>query len=114
MMLTQLADKYIPVPKNKKELIKPDGVTRDIIKEVLDCYQQEKEQLQKFAPYLKGSSVLETCYNIWNFWKSNIRYQVDVENEQWVKTPAAVWASKFCDCKSFSVAVASSLHLSDV
>lgn len=110
MMLTQLADKYIPVPKNKKELIKPDGVTRDIIKEVLDCYQAEKEQLQKFATFLKGSNVLETGYNIWNFWKSNIRYQVDVENEQWVKTPAAVWASKFCDCKSFSVAVASTLH----
>lgn len=110
MTLAQLADKLIPAPKNKKVLTKAQGVTRDIITEVLDCLKDDKEQLKKFAPYLKGHSITETCKNVWDFWKSNIRYQVDDEGVQWIKSPAAVWKSKFCDCKSFSVAVAGSLY----
>lgn len=109
MTITALADKYIPKPENKKVYIK-SGETRDIIKEVLDCFKDSRDQLKKFAPYLKGSTTLETCSNIWNFWKKHIRYQVDDEGVQWIKTPAAVWASKFCDCKSFSVAVAGTMY----
>ncbi|MCC6258068.1 MAG: hypothetical protein IT254_07090 [Chitinophagaceae bacterium] len=105
MDLKAIADKTIPQAENKK-VLKKNGETQDIIKEVLECYRDSRVQLLRFAPYLKGNTVLETCYNIWSFWKTNIRYQVDAEGVQWVKTPAAVWASKFCDCKSFSVAIA--------
>src|SRR5258708_1158025 len=104
--LTAIADRYIPKPENKQVLKKQNGLTRDIIKEVLACYRDSKDQLKQFGPYLKSRTIKETCNNIWNFWKDNIQYQIDPEGKQWIKTPAAVWASKFCDCKSFSVPVA--------
>ena len=110
MNLVDIANSKIPAAENKKVLRNKKGETRDIIKEVLECYSCNKDQLKAFAPYLKGETVLETCSNIWDFWKTNIRYQVDAEGVQWIKTPAAVWATKFCDCKSFSVAIACTLH----
>lgn len=109
MTVLEAAVRFIPPAKNTKVFVK-DGATRDIIKEVLDCFGDSKEQLKKFAPYLQGATVQDTCNNIWNFWKNNITYKVDGDNVQWVKEPARVWSSKFCDCKSFSVAVACSLY----
>lgn len=110
MSIEQIADRLIPLPENKIVLKNNVGETRDIIKEVLECFRDNREQLKAFAPHLKAHSVLQTCNNIWNFWKGQIRYQVDADGTQLIKTPAAVWASKFCDCKSFSVAVASTLN----
>ncbi len=109
-MLNAVATRLIPPPNNKQVLKNADGQTRDIIKEVLDCYQDSRDQLIKFAPNLQGQTLLETCCNIWKFWKANVRYQVDNDGEQWIKTPAKFWQSGFGDCKSYSVAVASSLH----
>ena len=110
MNLTKIANRLIPPPKHTKTLRYADGVTRDIIKEVLDTYKQSIGMLDAFAPYLKGSTVEQTCKNIYSFWKSNIRYKVDPDGVQWAKTPAAVWHSKFCDCKSFSIAIATCLQ----
>ncbi len=110
MNLTQIANQLIPAPKHTKTLTYADGVTRDIIAEVLDTYKQSIGMLDAFAQHLKGSTVEQTCKNIYSFWKSNIRYKVDPEGVQWAKTPAAVWHSKFCDCKSFSIAIATCLQ----
>ena len=109
MNVNAAADLYIPNWQNKTVLKYPKnvGVTRDIIKEVLETYKDCQDDLKKFAQFLKGESIEDTCRNIWQFWKSNIRYQVDPEGVQYIKTPAAVWKTKFCDCKSFSVAIAS-------
>jgi hypothetical protein len=110
MNIEQIANNTIPGAENKRVLKKAEGVTRDIIAEVLDCYQDSNDQLKDFAPHLKGSSLQQTCNNIWSFWKSKIKYLVDADGVQDIKTPAAVWATRYCDCKSFSVAVASTLH----
>lgn len=110
MTIPQEAIRKIPPATNETTLKYRHGETRDIIKEVLSCYRDSKMQLKDFAPYLKGRTLDETCRNIWQFWKKNIRYKVDEEGLQWIKTPAAVWSSKYCDCKSFSVAVAATLY----
>ena len=110
MTIQERAGRTIPKADNKKVLKKRAGETRDIVREVLECYAESRDQLKDFAPYLKGRTATETCRNIWQFWKENIGYRVDAEGVQWIKTPAAVWETKFCDCKSFSVAVAASLY----
>lgn len=99
---------------NKKVLLNKDGTTRDIVKEVLQVYADSRNQLQQFAPFLKGDTLLETCSNIWHFWKENVKYKIDPEGVQWIKTPDAFWDSDFGDCKSFAIAVAASLHALDI
>lgn len=86
------------------------GNTSDIIKEVLECYQQTYSQVKDFAPSLQGSSITETCSNVWNFIKQNIHYKIDPPGVQWIKTPARLWSDKEGDCKSFSVMAASLLN----
>lgn len=105
--IVSIANKLIPKPAGI-ERVQDRYLTNDIIRQVLLQYEKHKDQLKDFAPYLKGNSVEETCRNIWKFWRSNIRYVADDAGnwKQLVKSPAAVWADKFCDCKSFSVAVA--------
>lgn len=108
--MVNIANSEIPAATQKTVLIYKSGETKDIVREVLACYKDSRHQLARFSPNLKCKTVEETCKNIWLFWKENIRYKVDKEGGQWVKTPAAVWSEKACDCKSFSVAVACTLY----
>lgn len=109
--IVAIANRLIPKPKNV-ELIKSDFITDDIIKIVLSQYEKHKDQLKEFAPHLQGSSIEDTCFNVWKFWRDNIRYVKDnaEQGHQLVKSPAAVWDDKFADCKSFSIATAACLH----
>lgn len=109
MNLTQIADKVIPAARNKKVLLKKRYSTGDIVQEVLACYEQSKDQVKDLAPYLRGSTVKDTCRNIWNFLKYNVGYSVDPRDVQWVKEPAKVWHDKVCDCKSYAIFIASLL-----
>ncbi len=120
--IDQIAEQHIypiPAPINKKVLLKKDGSTRDIIAEVLQTYADSRNQLKQFGQYFKGATLLETCSNIWHFWKEKVKYKIDPEGVQWVKTPAAFWnqghaEQRFGDCKSFSIACAASLHALDI
>jgi hypothetical protein len=58
--------------------------------------------MRNSAKYFKGKDDKETCYNIWKFLKTNIRYEADGEY-QIVRLPSALLATKVGDCKSFSV-----------
>lgn len=109
--IVAIANRLIPKPKSI-ELVSSSFVTDDIIKSVLSHYEKHKNQLAAFAPHLKGDTVEETCYNVWKFWQQHIKYVRDnvSAGQQIVKSPAAVWADKFSDCKSFSIAAAVCLH----
>ncbi len=107
----------IPAPINKKVLRNKDGETRDIINEVLQQYSDSRNQLKQFGQYFQGDTLLETCSNIWHFWKEKVKYKIDPEGVQWIKSPAALWNSghdPFGDCKSFAIACAVSLHALDI
>ncbi len=54
----------IPDPVNKKVLTNKDGLTRDIIHEVLQTYADSRNQLKEFGKMFKGNSILETFYQI--------------------------------------------------
>lgn len=112
--LKQVADQTIPPAQNKFIQIKKRYSTGDIVNEVLECYRQSSWQVKALAPYLKGDNVKDTCKNIWNFLKENVKYKIDPEDVQWVKEPAKVWQDKRCDCKSYSIFIASLLKGLDI
>lgn len=112
MSFKKIADATIAPALYTSSLKEAAGTTGDIMQVVLNCYQDKNNQVQNFAPYLQGKDVKETCSNLWHFVKNNVRYKIDPPGEQWVKEPARVWADKVCDCKSYSVFIASCLkHL---
>lgn len=109
MNLTAIADRTIVPARNQKVLIKDSFKTKDIVAEVIECFRQAAPQVAKFAPYLKGQNVKDTCNRIWHFLKENIQYRIDPRGSQWIKEPAKVWKDKYCDCKSYSIFIASLL-----
>lgn len=108
--LKQIADATIPPATGKEDLIKKRYRTNDIVAEIFSCFESSRNQLKNFAPYLQGDNLYDTCFNIWKFLKENVKYRVDPEGDQWVKTPARVWHDKVCDCKSYSIFIASVLY----
>ena len=110
MDLIAIANQTIPASTGKEVLKRKGGKTDDIIAEVIAAFNDSREQLNQFAPHLKAATLRQTLYNVWSFWKSNIRYKVDPKGMQLVKEPKALWYLKQGDCKSLSVAVMSTLN----
>lgn len=63
----------------------------------------------QLAQALKGADQVQTCYNIWKFWKENVKYVEDPDGIQVIKSPAILYHLGEGDCKSYSVAVAACL-----
>jgi hypothetical protein len=79
-----------------------DGDNKDLRKQIMDVTPEAVAQMRGSAKYFKGKTDKETCQNIWNFLKKNIRYEADGEY-QIVRLPSALLATRVGDCKSFSV-----------
>lgn len=87
-----------------------DGNTRDIINTVLFADKFAAGYTASFAQTLRGKTLFDTCRNIWEFVKTQIRYKVDPVGIQDIKSPGRLWAERVGDCKSFSVFTASCLR----
>jgi len=89
--------------ENKKNIIVQDQNTGDIIKAILDTHPKYKDDYKKLSIYFKGVNELKSCEKIWNFLKKNIRYVVESEQKQYVRSPAAILKQAVSDCKCFSL-----------
>lgn len=79
-----------------------DGDNAALRKVIIESTPKAAEQMCQYAQQFKGKDDLETCRNIWNFLKNNIRYVADGEY-QIVRLPSALLKTKEGDCKSYSV-----------
>jgi hypothetical protein len=89
--------------ENRKNIIVEDQSTGDIIKAILDTHPKYKDDYKKIAPYFKGTNEIKSCEKIWNFLKKNIRYVVESESKQYVRSPAAILKQAVSDCKCYSL-----------
>ena len=100
----------IPLPRQKEVLFSKNATTGDIVRGVLEAYRNNRLQLKAFSVHMRADTIRQTCFNIWRFIRKNIHYQVDPDNQQWVRTPPRLWADGEGDCKSFAVFAASCLY----
>jgi len=89
--------------ENRKNIIVEDQSTGDIIKAILETHPKYRDDYKKLAPYFRGSNEIRSCEKIWNFLKKNIRYVVESENKQYVRSPAAILKQAVSDCKCYSL-----------
>lgn len=95
---------------NKKKIIVEDQSTDDIIKAILDGHKKYITEYQKICKYFVGRNNKETAHNIWKFLKNNIQYIIESEDKQTIKSPSALLAQKYCDCKNYSLFTGGILH----
>lgn len=87
-----------------------DGETADIIETILYADSKSKGFVMFGVDCLKGASEYDTLKNVWKFVKGNIRYRADRPGHERIKSPGALFASGYGDCKSLSVSIGAILR----
>lgn len=108
---TMVGIAYASIPKqqNVRELVNRYGNTQDIINQVQKCFRETTRQTAQFAKKIKGPTVEDSLKNVFAFVKHNIHYEIDPLGVQDIKEPSAIWWSRFCDCKGYSIFIRSLL-----
>lgn len=94
--------KTLPPYGNRKQLIKGQQTVDDIMKEILTCHKLFAGHYDKIALYFNGGSAKQICDRLFSFCKKNIRYKMESEKNQTIKSPAALLQQGYGDCKHFA------------
>ncbi len=103
-------NKFFTSPDGNDRVIRDGDVfeTVDLMKRVVWKYIDDTKQI---VAYLKGSTLKETCQNIWNFLYHHIQYKLDDRGLEQLRRPNRSWAERKTgiDCDCFSIFVSSIL-----
>lgn len=102
-----LLRKLPPYLGNKKKLIDEQS-TKDIISEMLEAHKEFSSDYDKISSlFWKGNAVATARY-IFQFLKQNVKYSIEPDTHQSVKSPSAIVATGIYDdghndCKHYSL-----------
>ena len=88
--------------------------TSDIIKQMQKAHYDNSSFAKKIAYKFKGSTVKQTCRNIFNWLKDNIEYRVEPAHLQTTKSLQRLVSDGYGDCKHYSgffAAILSALNI---
>lgn len=88
----------IPSSNGKKESLKRNGDTMDIVKHILKVDRENDKRFCAFASQFERNK--EGLRSLFYFVKNKIHYREDPDGFQYIKTPAALWDMGVGDCKS--------------
>jgi len=92
--------------KNNQKIISYDQSTNDIINAILRQHNKSLKDYDKLFYFFDCGNFYDTAKKVFNFLKNNIEYQIEPDELQTVKTPAAILATKNGDCKHMSLFIA--------
>jgi len=95
--------------KDENFVVYENADTTGIIEVILLADGQAAQYTQTVSPLFMGEDLEETCENVFDFIKDNIRYQKDPSGHEQVKSPGRLWEMKEGDCKSMAIFIASIL-----
>ena len=100
--LLQLLTPY----KNAKHVIKHEQTVGDIMQGLVKCHELHRKEYDKIANYFRGKSTNEIAYKIWSYLKKNVKYVIEPDHAQFLKSPSAILATGSTtgsDCKNYSL-----------
>lgn len=97
--------------QNNKVLIYNNQNTDDIITVLLKAHNLYKNEYDKICGYFWRGNIENTCRFIWYFLKQNVKYKVEPDTRQSVKSPSAIlstgiYKNGYNDCKHYSQMIA--------
>jgi hypothetical protein len=98
--------KYLTPYKHNSSVLVKDQNVADIITGMLQAHKIYAKEYDKIAPAFKGRTDLETGRKIYNFLKSNVKYVVEPDEKQTLKSPSAILYTgntTGSDCKNYSL-----------
>jgi len=93
---------------NSKSMIVENQTTKDIMHQIIETHKRYKSDYDKISDQFWKGSVKATCKYLFDFLKTNVKYDVEPDYRQSVKSPAAIlstgrYANGGNDCKHFSL-----------
>jgi hypothetical protein len=100
-----------PPASLKDETVKKGASVADTVRFIPKVVRGTLGQTEKIAQRLKGSSLAQTCRNIWDFVYTHIAYSKDKDGVEQIRAPARSWhdRKKGVDCDCYSVFISSIL-----
>jgi hypothetical protein len=92
--------------KNNQRIISYNQTTNDIINAILRQHNKCFSEYDKLYSYFDGGDYVDTAKKIFKYLKENVKYEIEPDNLQTVKTPSAILATgktTGSDCKNFSL-----------
>lgn len=95
---------------NEVELV-GDGDVYDTLQLMKKIVDETLSQTKAISRYLKGSTIEETCRNVWNFLYQHVQYKKDNPIREQLRTPARTWKDRTSgvDCDCYSIFISSVL-----
>jgi len=97
MLLAELppvTDEYIVIADKQ--------VVKDIMKELLEAYPVFTKFYDKIGMFFEGPTLWDTCNNLYDFCKENLRYSEESEHWQTSALPTGILTRGYCDCKGYA------------
>ena len=93
---------------NKSSLLVNNQNTTDIIKQIIETHKLYAKDYDKIAGYFWKGNTKDTCKYLFSFLKNNVKYSIEPDSRQSVKSPAAIlstgrFANGYNDCKHYSL-----------
>ena len=88
---------------NKNEMLVQDQSTGDIIDAICTAHNRHAQEYSRISSFFNAGSNKEVGRKIFNFLKNNVRYVIEPGSKQTVKSPAAILATGYGDCKHYSL-----------
>ncbi len=88
---------------NRTKMLVSEQSTSDIIQAILKAHKEHAKDYAKIAPSFNAGTRREIGSKIFDFLKNNIRYRIEPSSRQTVKSPSAILAQGYGDCKHYSL-----------
>lgn len=100
----EILRKLPPFNNVGKVLIK-DQDTKDIIKAIVNAHDQYKSDYDKICSLFYTGNEISTAENVFNYLKNNVRYVIESDDLQQIKSPSAIFATPSSDCKNYALSI---------
>jgi hypothetical protein len=93
----------LPPFQNKRILIKSRQNVSDIMRETLAAHEVFERDYDRIASRFLASSQEATVKKIFDFLKTNVRFEEEPVSRQQTKSPSAIIETGTCDCKCYAL-----------
>lgn len=100
----------LPPFNNQSVLIETAQDVPDIIREVLNAHDHFSDDYDFIYKFFDQGSTRQICERLFYFCKEHIAYRVESDREQTTKSPAAILALGYGDCKHYAAFIAGVLN----
>lgn len=105
-----------PPANMQDEIRNKDGNVKDTVKIMQGWVLETLNDTRLIAPKLRGVTLGDTCFKVWDFVYSHLQYKLDEKGIEQLRRPARSWhdRAKGVDCDCMSIFVSSILTNLDI